>query len=538
MLLEQFLESSARAYPDKPALICGRSCLSYAELESRANRLAHGLRALGIERGDRVVIHLGNSAEAVVALFAVMKAGAVFLMPGATVKPKRLSMLLTDSRARAILVPERNLPSVWPRVTEARDVTTVITTTISALPAPAGRVPSDEPSTSTHGRPCVVTLGELLDDDRYAAAPPPKTHIDVDLAALVYTSGTTGRPKGVMLAHRNVVAAATAITTCVENVADDVILSVLPFSFNYGLYQPLMAAQFGSTLVLERSFAYPAAVLKKAAEHRATGLPIVPTMLAMLLQLDFAMYDLGHLRYVTNTGAALPVEHIRQLRARLPNLAIHSMYGLTECKRVTWLPPDEIDARPDSVGRAMPNCEAYLVDEHGNRVPPGGTGQMVVRGSNVMPGYWERPEETAAAFKPGPLPGEHVLMTGDLLRGDEDGYFYFIARQDDMIKSRGEKVSPREVEDALNEHPAVAEAAVIGTPDAILGQAVRAFVALGEGHSATPRELRRHCAERLEDFMVPKEVIIVENLPRTQNGKVDRRALAEERENATTAGSR
>ena len=521
-LLDSFLEQSARRCPDKAALVAGSERLTFAELEAQANRLAHALRSLGVRRGDRVAIHLGNSADAVVSLFAVMKAGAVFTMINPTTKPAKLRFILDDCRARALIAPRRHMVE-----TEHLHLRIVKqSATHSALSPGEGQRegPSTGETPAAPGQPW-YTLCELLTSDRFPASPPPKAHIDVDLAALVYTSGSSGEPKGVMLAHRNVTAAARAIMQRIENTADDVILSVLPLSFNYGLYQPLMGSMLGATLVLERSFAYPAAIMQKLADHRATGLPIVPTMLAMMLQLDLSRYDLSHLRYLTNTGAALPVEHIRQFRKRLPHVDLYSMYGLTECKRVVCMPPDELDERPSSVGRPMPNCEAYLIDEDGNRLPHGQRGELVVRGSNVMPGYWERPAETAAAFRPGPLPGEQILHTGDLFRTDEDGYFYFIARKDDIIKSRGEKVSPREVEETLVEHPAVAEAAVVGVPDELLGMAIEAFVARGRDEQPSERELMRHCAARLEDYMIPRKITIRDSLPRTQNGKIDRRAL-------------
>ena len=225
--------------------------------------------------------------------------------------------------------------------------------------------------------------------------PPPKRAIDIDLAALIYTSGSTGNPKGVMLTHLNMVSAATSITTYLENTPDDIILNVLPLSFDYGLYQVLMAVKIGGTVVLERSFAYPQAVIRKLIEERVTGFPLVPTMSAILLQMDLSEIRLVQLRYITNTAAALPTEHILQLRKLFPHVRIYSMYGLTECKRVSYLPPEQLDLRPGSVGRGMPNEEVYVVDEQGSRVGPGVVGELVVRGANVMKGYWELPEETA-----------------------------------------------------------------------------------------------------------------------------------------------
>jgi acyl-CoA synthetase (AMP-forming)/AMP-acid ligase II len=279
-------------------------------------------------------------------------------------------------------------------------------------------------------------------------------------------------------------------------------------------------------VVLERSFAYPAAVIERIVRERVTGWPIVPTMAAILLQLDLGRFDFSSLRYITNTAAALPAEHIRRLRARFPRVALYSMYGLTECKRVSYLPPDQLDRRPTSVGRAIPNSEVYLVDEHGRRLGPHVVGELVVRGSHVTRGYWELPEETEARFRPGPVPGERVLYSGDLFRMDEEGYLYFVGRTDDIIKTRGEKVSPREVEEVLHAHPAVAEAAVTGVSDPVLGEAIRAVITLRDGARLTAAEVIRHCRQRLEDFMVPRYVEFCDSLPKTSTGKIARRELS------------
>ena len=512
MQVESFLESSARLWPDKTALVCGTQRLSYADLEALSNRLAHAIVSEGIERGDRVAVYLDNSVEAVAAVFAVLKAGAVFMMINPTTKAEKLAYVLNNSGARALFLPSRKLAALQESLADAEHLNCVITTGAAA------------PEISCPGKTCVA-LDELLSRHRDDTAPPEKRAIDVDLAALVYTSGSTGNPKGVMLTHLNMVAAATSITTYLENTPDDVILNVLPLSFDYGLYQVLMGFKIGGSVVLERSFTYPHAVMQKLVEEQATGFPIVPTISAILLQMDLGKYDLSRLRYVTNTGAALPTEHIVRLRGLLPHVEIYSMYGLTECKRVSYLPPSEIDRRPGSVGRGMPNEEVYVVDEEGRRVGPGVVGELVVRGSNVMKGYWELPEETDRMLRPGPLPGEKVLYTGDLFRTDEEGYLYFVGRKDDIIKSRGEKVSPKEVENVLYGHPEVAEAAVVGVPDAVLGEAVKAILTRKSGSQLTEREILRHCANHLEDFMVPKLVEFRAALPKTSNGKIDKREL-------------
>jgi acyl-CoA synthetase (AMP-forming)/AMP-acid ligase II len=229
---------------------------------------------------------------------------------------------------------------------------------------------------------------------------------------------------------------------------------------------------------------------------------------------------------ITNTAAALSEDHIRRLRNLFPQATLFSMYGLTECKRVTYLPPEQLDIRPTSVGRGMPNEEVWLVDESGHRLPDGSTGELVIRGSNVMRGYWGKPVETAERLRPGPLPGEMVLYSGDIFRTDKEGWLYFVARKDDIIKSRGEKVSPREVENAIHSLEGVLETAVIGVPDEVLGEAIKAFVVPREGHTLTERQVIRHCLEHLENFMAPKYVEFVSELPKTDTGKIRKKGLA------------
>jgi acyl-CoA synthetase (AMP-forming)/AMP-acid ligase II len=371
-----------------------------------------------------------------------------------------------------------------------------------------------------------ASLNDLLIEHDTSGGVPAKRCIDIDLAALIYTSGSTGNPKGVMMTHLNMVTAARSITQYLENTHDDIILSALPLSFDYGLYQILMGFLAGATVILEPSFAYPQVILERLSLENVTGFPLVPTMAAILLQMKgLSPGRFPRLRYITNTAAALPPSHIERLRGLFPATRIYSMYGLTECKRVSYLPPDQLAIRPSSVGKAIPNTEVYIVDERGGRVGSGTVGELVVRGAHVMKGYWEKPEETDRVLKPGPLPGEKVLYTGDLFRMDGEGYLYFVGRKDDIIKTRGEKVSPKEVEAVLYTLPEVKEAAVVGVEDPILGQAIKAVLVLADGAALSERDVMRHCAARLEDFMVPKSVEFRSSLPKTTTGKISKREL-------------
>src|SRR5437868_5013040 len=291
-----------------------------------------------------------------------------------------------------------------------------------------------------------------------------------------------------------------------------------------------MCARVGAARVLEKSFTYPAVVLEKLKNERVTGFPLVPTLAAMLLQMKHLTPGMfPDLRYLTNTAAALPRAHIERLRALFPQARLFSMYGLTECKRCTYLPPEQLSVRPESVGIAIPGTEAYVVDEQGQRAPAGTVGELVIRGAHVMKGYWADEAATARVLKPGPHPWEKVLHTGDLFRTDADGYLYFVARQDDIIKSRGEKVSPREVEDVLHELPGVTLAAVIGVPDPLLGEAVKAFIVAAPDATLVEKDVMKHCLARLENYMVPKVVSFVPALPMTSSGKVNKSELKSEK---------
>ena len=517
MRIERYLSDNARLRGDKTALVAGGRRFTYAELDGLSDRLAASLHAAGVKRDDRVLVFMDNCWEAVVAIFATLKAGATFSPINASTKADKLAYIVGDCEPAAILTQGKLAATAL----EARAMAGAPGTQrlfVAATAAANGAIPEG-----------AAAFAALLETDAPSAAPLPVAHggIDVDLAMLVYTSGSTGRPKGVMMTHRNVDAAAHSITTYLENRDDDIILNVLPLAFDYGLYQLLMAMRLGATLVLEKSFAFPQAIFERIREEGVTGFPLVPTMAAMMLQMrDLQPGFLPSLRYLTNTAAALPPSHIARLRALFPAARLYSMYGLTECKRCTYLPPAELDRRPGSVGIAIPNTEAFVVDDAGRRVAPGISGELVIRGPHVMQGYWRNDEATAKMLRPGRNPWEKVLHTGDLFRTDEDGFLYFVGRKDDIIKTRGEKVAPKEVEAVLHAHPGIAEAVVVGVPDPVLGHAIGALVVLADP-ALSEREIIRHCAARLEDFMVPKIVEFRTELPKTDTGKVSRRLAAE-----------
>lgn len=503
MLVHDLLRASTARSPDRTAVVCSDRPFSFSAIDGASDRLAGGLRELGIRRGDRVALLLDNSIDMVVGIFGVLKAGAVFIPLNPTTKADKLAYILNDCGVRAMIASGALAP--------------VAGAAAAAAPTLGISIWAD----GGHGLEG-ASLADILARDRPGPADPGL--IDADLAAIIYTSGSTGRPKGVMLTHRNLHNTTWSISSYLGNEPGDVVLCVLPLSFDYGLYQILTGARVGFTVVLEKSFAYPYRLLQQMTRWRVSGLPGVPTIFARLLELaEFDHAGLPSLRYVTNTAAAWPPAHIRRLQTLFPAARVFSMYGLTECTRVSYLDPERLADKIGSVGRPIPNSEAYVVGPDGRRLGPHQVGELVVRGANVMRGYWGKPAETAERLKDGEIPGEKVLHTGDLFRLDEEGFLYFVGRKDDVFKCRGEKVSPKEIEHVLYELDAVADALVLGVDDAVDGKAIKALVVPRPGAELTPQAVRLHCRGRLESHLVPKFIELVAALPKSDNGKIMRR---------------
>jgi long-chain acyl-CoA synthetase len=512
VLLHESLEQNAQLRGDKTALIFQSGAVSYREIDHAANSLANALIRHGLRRQGRVVVYLGNSVETVVSLYAILKAGGIFVIVNPQVKAAKLAYILNDCRSQAIVTDGPGLTALPSAPADCPHLRTVI---LTGTDTPAGPARRD-----------YLPYNEIVRS--YPVTRPAQSCIDVDLASLIYTSGSTGEPKGVMLTHLNMVTAARSISEYLQNNTEDIIIDMLPLSFDYGLYQVLMSFMFGGTVVLERSFLYPYQILESIIRHGVTGFPLVPTIASLLLTLrNLNGRNFPDLRYITSTGQTLPPPHIARLRQVFPKAKIYSMYGLTECKRVSFLPPEELDRRPSSVGKAIPNTEVYIVDEDGNEVTGSRmAGQLVVRGSHVMAGYWGLPEKTAACLRPGRYSGERVLYTGDMFEKDEDGFLYFLGRRDDMFKSSGQLVSPKEVENALHECDGIVEAAVIGVDDPILGKAVMAFVVKAQTSQLDGKDITDFCSRRLEKHMVPKKIVFCESLPRTSTGKILKSGLS------------
>lgn len=508
MLVQDYLENSAARHPEKVALVCGEQRFTYSQLDAMANRLANSLRMDGVRRGSFVGIHLHNSLEAVVSIFAVLKADATFVVINRNMKTEKLTSILNNCDAVALLTDQRVLGQVTAEGLMEK------VGSLKSIVCCGGSAGSKAENVRVYAD--VQSIGD--------ARRPVRKGIDLDLACLIYTSGTTGEPKGVMCGHSNIVFVNDSIVSYLKHRQTDVVLSVLPLAFSYGLYQMLATFAVGGTFVLEASFAFPTVVLERMAKERVTGFAGVPTIFSLLLGMDLAAYDLTSLRYLSSAAAALPEEHAKRLRQSFPNAELVIMHGLTEVARTMYLPSDQVLARPGSSGIAIPGTELWIESEGGERLGAGEIGELVVRGRHVMRGYWKDRALSAQRFRPGPFAGEQVCYSGDLFRVDEAGYFYFVARKDDIIKSRGEKVAPREVENAIYSLKGVQEAAVIGVPDPMLGQVIKAFV-LAPGTGLTSASVIAHCKANLEDYMVPRAVEFVNEFPKTESGKIQKNKL-------------
>lgn len=510
--LHEVLDATAARMPGKTALVCGDARLGFIDLVRSSVAFSLRLHRLGVCAGDRVVLLMDNGVEMVVALYAVLRLGAICVPLNPQTKADKLAGIVARTRASALL-GQASLAAVWRE----------------ALPSGAlgGRI-------IVSGNAAALMAGEWSweghDQAERGAGPDvleATAATDWDSPAFIsHTSGTTGLPKGVVLSHRNLVRISDTIGQYLGIEDRDVILSALPLSFNYGLTQLLLACATGATLVLERSFAFPVAIVQSMAREQATVFPGVPTMFAMLTPLkDFCADRLPSLRLITSASAELMPAQVEALEARFPDARLFAMYGQTECTRISFLPPDQRALRPGSIGRGLPGQECWLRDEAGARLAHGSVGELVVQGEHVMLGYWEDPHATAGKIHRDPGSATATMRTGDLFRSDEDGWLYFLERMDDIIKTRGEKVSPREVEQAILRMPQVAECLVVGVPDPLLGQAVKAYVAPMQAAVVTERDVIRHCLATLESYMAPRAVAFVDALPRTYNGKVRKHDL-------------
>lgn len=511
-LLHHFLRETAKEAPEKEAVVHGDERLSYRQLDETTGKIAAGLLRIGLERSDRVGILLDRSVNEVYSIFGISRAGGVFVPINPLLFPEQVKHIMNDCQVRILITSSGKLKGI-------RDI-------LPDVPSLNHTVLVDrkgdgaDPSKST-------CLEDLMKEDRPLV--PVDRCISKDLGAILYTSGSTGKPKGVMLSHDNLMAGSRIVSTYLKISRDERILSILPFSFDYGLNQLITSVQHGATLVI-LSFRFPDDIVKVLAKERITGLAGVPPLWSLLAQpsSSFHKNPLPHLRYITNSGGAMPLPVLDALRKAQPHIHPYLMYGLTEAFRSTYLPPEEVDRRPTSMGKAIPDTEILVVNEKNEVCKPGEVGELIHRGPTVSMGYWGQREATERVLRPNPLlppelqhSGERVCYSGDLVKSDEEGFLYYVGRRDATIKSSGYRISPTEVEEVLFATGKLREAAVIGIPDDVLGQAIKAFVVPSDGQSIKEDELRAFCASRMPRYMIPRYFEVLQNLPKTSSGKID-----------------
>lgn len=513
------LRASAAWHPDKEAIVHGDQRLSYREVAERCTSFAVGLRDAGARRGERIGIYLDPSIDQVLSIFSICQAGAVYVPINTVLFPEQVAHIVRDCGMKALITTPDKLQALLPALHEVPSLEFFVVT---------GKANGETHAADADTGKPVYRLEEML-----CLTPPAAWKdwgISKDLAAILYTSGSTGKPKGVMLSHANIMAGSSIVSTYLEITERERILAVLPFSFDAGMNQLMTAFQQAATIVLIK-FVFAKEIIKALLDERITALAGVPTVWSLLTNGGLQKHEFPHLRYITNTGGAMPQPVLKILRQVLPTTKIYLMYGLTEAFRSTYLPPDELDSRPTSMGRAIPDNEILVLNEHGQQCAPGEVGELVHRGSTVSMGYWGNPEATARVLKPNPLlPSElgdceRVCYSGDLVKMDEDGFLYYLGRRDTMIKSSGYRISPTEVEEVLFQTGKVRQAAVIGIPDDVLGQSIKAFLVAKNGDPLDCDAILDFCSEKMPRHMVPKHVEVMAELPKTSSGKVDYPAL-------------
>ena len=526
-LLHELISLSAQRTPQALALTHGAASLSYAELSAHVTQFASGLMSLGLARGERVGIYLEKRFETVIASFGAPAAGGVFVPINPLLKADQVAFILRDCNVRVLVTSPERLGQMTHALADCHDLRHLVLTEAA--------VKTDQSQSNGLGPVQVTPWRQLLQHPHQAG----HRVIDTDMLAILYTSGSTGRPKGVVLSHRNMVAGAKSVASYLENSPQDTLLAALPLSFDAGFSQLTTAFHAGARVVL-LNYLMPRDVLKAMAREGITGLTAVPPLYIQLAQLEWPTAIHDKLRYFANTGGRMPRETLNVLRQRAPQAKPFLMYGLTEAFRSTYLPPEEVDRRPDSIGKAIPNAEILVLREDGSPCSPEEPGELVHRGALVGMGYWNDADKTAERYKllaadaPGRQPGlqlpEYAVFSGDNVRMDAEGFLYFIGRRDEMMKTSGYRVSPTEVEEILYATHLVGECIAFGVDHPSLGHAIHVIATQAEGTGATClNDLIGECKARMPAYMVPTGIELVAGpLPRNPNGKIDRKLLATE----------
>jgi acyl-CoA ligase (AMP-forming) (exosortase A-associated) len=509
-------EASTRR-PGAQALTYRDTTLTYREVWDRCVAIGAGLQHLGLGRGQRVAVYLEKRIEVVVSVFGVSVAGGVFVPVNPLLRPRQVGYIVDDCSVRILITSPERFDQLEDELAECKSLDLVVVVGGARQPRPVARY-------------------EIVDWDTVAssgAAALDVGGVDLDMAAILYTSGSTGRPKGVVLSHRNLIVGAESVSEYLANDEQDVILAALPLSFDAGLSQVSTGLYAGAHVVL-MNYLLPGDVVRLCAKHGVTGLTCVPPLWIQLVDQKWTPEASRPLRYFANTGGRMPKATLDRLRTIFPQATPFLMYGLTEAFRSTYLDPAEVERRPDSIGKAIPNAEILVVREDGSLCDPGEEGELVHRGPLVAMGYWNDPERTSERFRPAPTREDGLCTTelgvfsGDVVKRDEEGFLYFVGRKDEMIKSSGYRISPTEIEEVVYGTGLVRDAVAIGVVDERLGQAVVLFVSGKPGTELDPAALLDELRKELPLYMVPREVVVRPDLPRSPNGKFDRNLLRQE----------
>ena len=508
--LHQIVAAMARARGSAPALTYKDTTISYAELWRDAQAFAGGLGQVGLERGERVGIFLDKRIETVVSIFGTSAGGGVFVPINPVLRPKQVAYILGDCGVRVLVTTAERYALIRDELAGCPALEHVIV--LGGASEPGLRTWDEFLGAGDAGEPAAI---------------------DVDMAAILYTSGSTGKPKGVVLSHRNLLTGGASVSQYLGNHRDDCILAALPLSFDAGFSQLTTAFTVGAHVVLV-NYLLPADVVRLCVRHQVTGLTCVPPLWIQLADQQWPAEATRSLRYFANTGGRMPRATLDRLRAIFPDAEPYLMYGLTEAFRSTYLDPAEVDRRPDSIGKAIPNAEILVVREDGSPCAPGEEGELVHRGALVAMGYWGDPERTGERFRPAPgredgiCTTEIAVWSGDVVVADEDGFLYFVSRRDEMIKTSGYRVSPTEIEEVVYGTGLVRDAVALGVDDPRIGQHIVLAVSPANGNDLLPEALLSELKRQLPLYMVPKHIVVRPTLPRSPNDKFDRNLLRQE----------
>ncbi len=509
------MEIAADADPSAPAVTYQDEQVTYDELWRRVRSFACGLGALGVRRSDRVAIFLEKRIETVIAIFGTAAAGAVCVPINPLLKPSQVAYILRDCDVRVLVTSAERLAQLSADLSECPELRDVVCVGRAAELQTDVHQVAIHPWSDLHKAP----IGYLRH---------PQT-VDADMAAILYTSGTTGQPKGVVLTHRNMIVGAESVSEYLENTSTDTILSVLPLSFDAGLSQLTTGFNVGAHVVL-MNYLLPQDVVRLCAKHGVTGVTGVPPFWIKMADLHWPPAVSSRLRYFANTGGKMPRATLDKLRAQFPQALPYLMYGLTEAFRSTYLPPAEVDHRPGSIGKAIPNAEILVIRPDGSPCDPGEEGELVHRGPLVALGYWNDAARTEQRFRAAPghpagVPADRAVFSGDTVIKDEDGFLYFVGRRDEMIKTSGYRVSPTEIEEVAYATGLVRDAVALGVEDPSLGQRIILVASPPNGNRLAKDDLVSAMREKLPQYMVPSSIVEMTAIPTSPNGKFDRASL-------------